>query len=816
MPLPGFSSKSKTTAAFDKAKVVKAAEKFLSQGKISAAIKEYRKLVDFDPKDFMALNMLGDLYVRNNKKEDAIACFSVIADHYREQGFALKSIAMYKKIDRLNPATPQISFRLAGLYAQLGMVVEARSEYLVVAESYTRSGQTQKALEILRRIADLDPHNAEVRLKLAESYLREGFKQEAAEAFTESGSQLIGQGNYERAQVAFSQALQLFPDNIEALKGVVGTHIALGTAGEAARMLEKALVDRADDLELLALLVQAYLEEQAAAAAESAVLRLVERQPTSYQKFVDVARLYLKANDIDAAVRVVGRVTEPMLAGREDGLLLELLQEALDRKPDHIQALHLLIRIHTWQRDDEKLRASLDRLAEAAAAANLIDEERSALKQLLRFAPAEERYHNRLRDLGIVTASPPAASPEKSAPSTPADDPTPTTAIPDAAAVPTFESFMLAYDGPPQTGSIEESPEQSWDHDLVMATGSADPNSSFADLNDDFATISGFETNSADVEPSSIGAQDLNLEAPPATVTAEPAAVPPRRDTDGMLRQELDSVDFYLAQGYHDIALDTLNMLERQFGAHEEIDQRRARLDAESTAAAAPALVFEEETPPAIEVPAPEFGALENSLLADEAVENVSFALPEGAASLLEMQQAVEPAPLAAPKPIVTSAADTAGIDPGLADIFNEFATAVESEAPPQDADYETHYNLGLAFQEMDLWDDSIEELQTAISLVAPHDGTSRYLQCCNMLGHCFMRKNMMSLAVMWFNKGLSAPGHTEDEYQALRYELGSAYERMGDLDQAISVFTEVYGVNVSYRGVARKVEELQAQRAAR
>ena len=77
---------------FDKAKVVRAAEKFLAQGKIAAAIKEYRQIVDNDADDFTALNMLGDLYARNGKGPDAIACFSRIANHYREQGFALKAI----------------------------------------------------------------------------------------------------------------------------------------------------------------------------------------------------------------------------------------------------------------------------------------------------------------------------------------------------------------------------------------------------------------------------------------------------------------------------------------------------------------------------------------------------------------------------------------------------------------------------------------------------------------------------------------------------------------------------------------------------
>jgi len=46
-----------------------------------------------------------------------------------------------------------------------------------------------------------------------------------------------------------------------------------------------------------------------------------------------------------------------------------------------------------------------------------------------------------------------------------------------------------------------------------------------------------------------------------------------------MLRaQELESVDFYIAQGYADIAVDTLDLLERQFGEHADIQRRRDQL----------------------------------------------------------------------------------------------------------------------------------------------------------------------------------------------------------------------------------------------
>src|SRR5258705_11889922 len=117
--------------AFEKAKVLKAAEKFLSQGKINAAIKEYRQIVDNDAGDLTTLNMLGDLYVRAGKKEEAVACFERIAQHYSTQEVTLKAIAMYKKIGRLRPRDPLISQKLGDLYPLQAFVHEARAQDLL-------------------------------------------------------------------------------------------------------------------------------------------------------------------------------------------------------------------------------------------------------------------------------------------------------------------------------------------------------------------------------------------------------------------------------------------------------------------------------------------------------------------------------------------------------------------------------------------------------------------------------------------------------------------------------------------------------------
>src|SRR2546428_13927132 len=152
---PGNSFRDSQNMAFDKVKTLHAAERYLEMGKIPAAIKEYCKIVEGEPDDFTTLNILGDLQVRVGNHQAAISCFRRIADHYREQDFALKAIAMFRKIDRLQPDV-EIATSLAELYAQQDLVVEARAHYLIVANAHAKSGAAQAGLEVLAKIADLD------------------------------------------------------------------------------------------------------------------------------------------------------------------------------------------------------------------------------------------------------------------------------------------------------------------------------------------------------------------------------------------------------------------------------------------------------------------------------------------------------------------------------------------------------------------------------------------------------------------------------------------------------------------------------------
>ena len=742
--------------AFEKAKVLKAAEKFLSQGKINSAIKEYRQIVDNDAGDLTTLNMLGDLYVRSGKKEEAISCFERIAEHYSAQEFNLKAIAMYKKIERLRTRDPIIAFKLAELYANQGLVHDARAQYLVVADAYTRAGENKKTLDVLHKIADLDPNNTEIRLKLAEGYVKESMRREAADAFVQAANRLHQTGVHEQALDAYSKALQLVRDDREALRGMLETHIARGTADEAAEVLERAVEGKEDDEELVSMLARAHLEAEDPRGAERATSLLMAQDSSQYTQFLPVTRLYLKLGEVDETIRILSTIIERMLAGREEKELLELVNQVLDRNPDHVAALRMLVRIHWWQRDMDALRSSLERLAESAEASELIEEERYALTQLVRLAPDEQRYLDRLNLLGGLQDE----SPDDF--SRPAEE---------SSDVPQFETFAVVEDQDEIQQPITDEFETNAADEAAtfISTSDAtftDPTASFADLNDEseFA-IGGSEKPAVAVETPTDG---------------------PRMEN--MMRQELESVDFYIAQGYADIAADTLEMLERQFGPHPDIQARREKLAAGGGQAA-------------VEAPAVfEFGGVE-----EVPVATVEEATPfdEATAYAALAGETVEAKP-ATTQPVAT------GIDAGLAELFEEFRAAEEGDAVHED--FETHYNMGTAYKEMDLIDEAIQEFQTSASLVKAGDGSSRFLQCCNMLGHCFMRKGMPEAAVSWFKKGLAAPGHSEDEYQALRYELGSAYEQLGDFKQARDFYTEVYGVDVSYREVADKLTQLKGK----
>ena len=222
---------------FDRAKAMRNAERFVAQGKIRAAIDEYRSVVENDPRDIATLNMLGDLYAKNADKNEAVRCYMQVAEHYSGQGFSQKAIAVYNKISRIQPDSVEVTAKLAELHKTKGSLSDARSHYQLLAEHYQRTGKRLEALAMYKQIAMLDPNNTDVCMSLADSYLRENQKDEALEAYAEAGSRFSRQNRHEDAIKALMKGFDIKSTDLRILNGLVKAHSAMGRAQKAAGLL---------------------------------------------------------------------------------------------------------------------------------------------------------------------------------------------------------------------------------------------------------------------------------------------------------------------------------------------------------------------------------------------------------------------------------------------------------------------------------------------------------------------------------------------------------------------------------------------------
>lgn len=742
--------------SFDKTKAMRSAERYLSQGKIRAAISEYKQIVEQDQKDFSTLNMLGDLHVKNSDKKEAIACFFRVADHYGKQGFSQKAIAIYNKIAKLQPDTPEVSARLAELYQEKGSLAEARSHYISLAEQYQRAGKKIEALAVWKQISQLDPYNADVCLKIAESYWKENQKDESAEAFTEAGNRLTAQSKHEAALAAYSRALEIRQNDFKALNGFVKSQISLGYADEAAKTLENILEKQPYNRDILFLLVDCHLETDNPEEAEKAAIKLVEQEPANYPKFLDLIAAYLKNNDLESASRILSMSSEHLLVGGQSEDFLKWTNEILARDPEHIVALRLLIRYYGWQRDESEVKNTLERLAETSRVQNSIEDERFALAQLVRIVPHEVVFTERLREVNETYGFSDTAYQENLA-----EEYGESQASSEVPQFDNFEDPEYSASGVTEyqtdfdfsaNGNVNEFDfsQNSFDSDVQN-------NQSVADANVSFAEVS-FSSESFDA-----GENTRNLSF------AE----------EQKLEKEIESIDFYIEQGYHDLALKTLEELEDQFGRQPQILNLRAQIsgnvpdekniETAPTAFAEPLAAGFDFTP----------------VVEEETVAEVSFS------------------PVEVEENAISASESYTSFD----DFKNDLG--LEESAPTNDNDYETHFQTATVYKEMGLSEEAIREFQDAINLVSPNDGTRRYFQSAHLLGNCFMEKQMPNLALMWYKRALETKDLTDDEKQGMWYEIGNAYQSGGEPDKALENFEMIYAVNVDYRDVGERIQSL-------
>ena len=669
---------------FDRAKAMRNAERFVAQGKIRAAIDEYRSVVDNDPRDIATLNMLGDLHAKNSEKKEAVRCYMRVAEHYAGQGFSQKAIAIYNKISRIQPDTVEVTEKLAELHKNKGSLSDARAHYQMLAEHYQKAGKRLEALAMYKQIAMLDPNNPEVCLNLADSYLRENQKDEALEAFAEAGSRLSRQSRHEEAIRALMKGFEIKKTDLRILNGLVKAQVALGRAPKAAAILEEILAEEPYNRDVLYLLIECCLDSQNAAGAERAVVKLVEIEPANYPRFLDLIRIYLNVNDPDSAARILTMSTEYLLAGGQSDECARWIDEILERDPDSLAALRLLCRYNSWLNDENGIRLAFERLYSAAVEQGSFDDERHALKQLVIIRPHETRYRDRLTEIN-------------------------------------------------ETYGFEDEPVGD---DVLNDDHIEEPSEGSPAVADDLIERNGHVVE-AQIAEQALAAVHTNGHTPRELTLAQ----------SEKLRKELQSIAFFIDNDYYDLAEKALDELADELGEQPEITEFRKRMGKD----------------------APEHAEVVGEIEAEDST------IAEVTASAL-----------------------------GIDEIRSEFGI----DGDDASGDYDTHYQMGIAYQEMGLMEEAIREYQDAINLSNVTDGTRRFFQCATLLGHCFLQNGKPHHAVTWLERALDTPNISDGERNGVWYELGIAHEANGDTEKGGQFFEMIYAADVDFRDVSTRVRE--------
>ncbi|MBI3894709.1 MAG: tetratricopeptide repeat protein [Acidobacteria bacterium] len=940
---------------FDKNKILQAAEKYVIQGKLQAAIGEYSKILKKDPQDLMTLNTIGDLHARTGQNEEAIKCFYELAEKYLEGGYVARAIAVYKRITKLDFAALPALLKLGELYFTQGLTRDSRTHYLQAVELHLRRGEREQAREVFEKIVLLDMENPRLQVRMAELYAETGKPQEAIATYLGAAERFLDRNELEDAEGALQAVLRLDAQNIDATT-LLGRLFLEQEKYEKAIATLEAIPNWAEHKGALNALFHAYRKQANLDKAREVAAQLFDLHE-DFAGMAQIAEEMVTAGNVDEAFGIYEAAEKRLLAQRAFAGLAEGLQKIVAADPSYTKALELLWEVQQQAGNRGEAQGTAEMLGHAYVEAGELGKAREIYAKLVEQQPEDPELKQLLRQVETRLHGPVA---EIAAPPslTVAQDLTSSVeqpAVSEASLPPreqeivrnclTESELYITYHQIPQAidvleKGLEKVPgnitlyeqllplyERSEQFQKAVACAEALTEGYIGIGDGERAARYGeliftyqqkaqeSEAAVAEAVPSEVESSETAAPAPAGSPTAESQvreidlsqewaalSVPGEAAaTASSVENTVEEIEFYLQAGLSSDAAAALGRLQEQSPEHPAITGFQERLatllgvaaPVETPAEGSPGAEQIQETAPGFPLEAPgapsELEAMIPSPPPAEAIEEKeeepAFSLQEAAPISLaperpkaeeeaavplpepapesvfgeflpslepvspassfelsleesvpgkepgkteapavledrftaltgELNEMLEPSAAAPVSPVAPSAAGK--VSPPqesrkdfLEDVFAEFKEEVE-EPTATEGDLETHYNMGVAFKEMALYDEAIGEFQKVHQIAEKKKDYSHLVQCCSLLATCFLEKGLPQLAVQWYQTALNSPGIDPETSLALLYEVGTAHEIAGDRAAALRSFLEVYARNIDYRNVADRIRDLQ------
>ena len=292
--------------------------------------------------------------------------------------------------------------------------------------------------------------------------------------------------------------------------------------------------------------------------------------------------------------------------------------------------------------------------------------------------------------------------------------------------------------------------------------------------------------------------------------TLEVEAVEPNLDQS--VEDDVAEADFYLSQGMQEEARTVLRRMQDRNPDHPAVASLTERMAAATEALQPPAAVAEvspsdraEQPAPAEAPDPPAIVPLPSGETWPDVQETVpKIAVTESPAESPEadiVNRGVEPQEAVAEEVGLAMAAEGG---PVVDNLLQELQKGVPEQL--DEKDYETHYNLGIAYKEMELFDEAIQEFR--LTMREP----KRALDSADLIGLCFLAKGQPEQAIEELQAGLEREGHPPEAYHSLRHDLGTAYEASGSLGRALDPFEILQSEGARFPDVQARMQMLRGR----
>jgi tetratricopeptide (TPR) repeat protein len=793
------------------------------------AIREFEAGNDPVP-DLSVYNRIGDLYLKATEPGAAVQAYERAADLYGEQGFYNNAIALCGKILRVNPGRIQTYLKLAHLHARKNVVIEAKKNLLEYLERMNALGQLDEAFKSVKEFADQFPGNKEIRLMLSELLRASSRNDEAREQLEKLASDLEARGDTIGARKTLMRLQALDAE------GAVAAELPKPSAGPSPKQ-------RSGDLVFLDTGPGPAAAKPASADRGSRKTRAISVPPAS--RDAKGSKSGLPLIEPDAPLQPTPKPEAPPLTIESTSLVdtameLQSVQPISDEahleaaasaevaktlgfEPTEVSPVDMdEVRPLEGLELDEAPPDSVDLSVTAAG----LDIERTTEEPLneLEAGPSE----------GLLTVDPLDTSPELAENLSTAlgDEVPPTDALADSLGLDLIDpdpELAMGEEGPvtfldvgssgPSIADLEdrvlEDPDDPEGHralgEALLATGEQLRGQEELEL-----ALAGYEGREDWQRAGDLVNELIRLDPNGVRYHQKRVEIGFRSgDRSRLIEAYLELADALLRVG----ALDKAVAVYRRVSEHDPGNQRAL--------GALDALAPMEETFPPIPPAAP--SGVEET--ADEAGHAVDAMFERPVTQPPAERKSRKSVPVAKPKE-----PDLAGdfVDLGALILDNDRIKdprmRVEGEEPTGDEqqdfqemlsqfkrgidenidaeDFQSHYDLGVAFKEMGLLDEAIAEFQKALR------SPEGRLKTSEALGSAFFEKRQFAIAEAILKRAVESLGATDDEQIGLIYWLARSQEAQGKADDAITTFERVMAVDIGFMDASGRMNQLARGRA--